>query len=85
MHQSRFFRSLLSYRERQITQVRGQNVVTETIFVQKTQCSCGFLSTSYIMPPMPPISGIAGPLLLSGLSAITASVVKNIAATDAAF
>jgi hypothetical protein len=35
--------------------------------------------TYYIMPPM---SGIAGPAG-SGLSATTASVVKNIAATDA--
>ncbi len=34
--------------------------------------------------PMPPMSGIAG-AFGSGLSATTASVVKNIAATDAAF
>lgn len=34
------------------------------------------------MPPMPLISGIPAPAG-SGLSAITASVVKNIAATDA--
>ena len=36
------------------------------------------------IPPMPPMSGIP-PAFSSGLSAITASVVKNIAATDAAF
>lgn len=38
----------------------------------------------YIMPPMPPMSGIAG-FSGSGLSAMTASVVRNIAATEAAF
>ncbi len=36
------------------------------------------------MPPIPPISGIAG-AFGSGISATTASVVKNRAATDAAF
>jgi hypothetical protein len=40
----------------------------------------------YIMPPIPPISGIPPPAPAgSGISATTASVVKNIAATDAAF
>jgi len=41
---------------------------------------------NYIMPPIPPmplISGIAE--AGSGMSATTASVVKNKAATDAAF
>ncbi|MEY9219118.1 hypothetical protein ABIA50_003609 [Bacillus subtilis] len=48
----------------------------------------GFRGYDYIMPPippMPPISGIPPPAFSSGLSATTASVVKNIAATDAAF
>lgn len=41
------------------------------------------LLIDYIMPPM---SGMPGVFLFSsGLSATTASVVKNIAATDAAF
>ena len=41
---------------------------------------------NYIMPPMPPMSGIPMPPPAgSGMSATTASVVKNIAATDAAF
>ncbi len=50
--------------------------------------SCkSYSNLNYIMPPMPPISGmpIPPPAFLSGMSATTASVVKNIAATDAAF
>lgn len=44
--------------------------------------SCG----SYIIPPIPPISGIPiPPAAGSGMSATTASVVKNSEATDAAF
>ncbi|MEC2065333.1 hypothetical protein P9F00_17145 [Bacillus inaquosorum] len=42
----------------------------------------GFSPFNYIMPP---ISGIPSPAFSSGLSAKTASVVKNIAATDATF
>ena len=36
------------------------------------------------IPPMPPISGIEGPDLSSGLSVIMASVVVSRAATDTA-
>lgn len=44
-----------------------------------------FRGIYYIMPPIPPISGIIGAPPFSGRSATTASVVKNSAATDAAF
>lgn len=44
----------------------------------------GFRTLYYIMPPMPPMSGIAG-FSGSGLSAITASVVRNKPATEAAY
>lgn len=43
------------------------------------------LKIIYIIPGMPPISGIAGADELSGRSATTASVVRNSEATDAAF
>lgn len=40
----------------------------------------------YIMPPIPPMSGADGASFFSsGLSATTASVVRNMAATEAAF
>lgn len=54
-----------------------QQEIGEAISLYKARKPC----QSYIMPPM---SGIAG-FSFSGLSATTASVVRNIAATDAAF
>lgn len=44
----------------------------------------GAQGTTYIMPPMPPMSGIAG-AFFSGISAIMHSVVSSNPAIDAAF
>lgn len=63
----------------------GSSLLTNYLYMEQLLK----MRANYIMPPippmpMPPMSGIAG-AFGSGLSATTASVVKNIAATDAAF
>lgn len=64
-------------------------LVTNKIDKTKTPIFQGVFEGCYIIPPIPPIppiSGIPPPEPpSSGLSATTASVVRSIAATEAAF
>lgn len=57
---------------------------TTSFFIGSSPCDFMASSLYYIIPPMSGIP-LLPPLFSSGLSATTASVVKNIAATEAAF